>query len=178
MQTSTLSMTLCALLFSTAAFSAAPYAGEQTREIKSLSPQEISNYLEGKGAGMAKAAELNHYPGPAHVLELAHTLALSETQIRNTQSLFNAMQLGAQRLGKALVEKEQALDQAFAQKSINRENLKTLLDQIGLIQAGIRLQHLQAHVEQASILSEAQRLQYDQLRGYQSEATEMQPHTH
>ena len=39
MRTNTLSITLCALLFSTAAFSAAPYAGEQTREIKSLSPQ-------------------------------------------------------------------------------------------------------------------------------------------
>ena len=178
MQASTLSITLCALFFSTAAFSAEPYAGEETREIKSLSPQEISNYLEGKGAGMAKAAELNHYPGPAHVLELAQALALSETQIRSTQSLFNAMQQGAQRLGKTLVEKEQALDQAFAQKSINRENLKILLDQIGLIQAGIRLQHLQAHLEQASILSEAQRLRYDQLRGYQPGSAHKSTHAH
>ncbi|MDL1878575.1 hypothetical protein FBQ85_25940, partial [Cytophagia bacterium CHB2] len=51
-----------------------PYAGEESREIKSLSPQEIRMYLEGHGMGLAKAAELNHYPGPRHVMELAKQL--------------------------------------------------------------------------------------------------------
>src|SRR5688500_491116 len=50
-----------------AAESHAPYAGQQSRDIKSLSEQEIAALLAGQGAGLAKAAELNGYPGPAHV---------------------------------------------------------------------------------------------------------------
>lgn len=63
-----------------ACFAASPYAGEQSRSIKSLSQQETADYLSGKGMGFAKAAELNGYPGPGHVLELADKLALSPTQ--------------------------------------------------------------------------------------------------
>ena len=37
----------------------APYAGQDARDIKSLSPEDMSNYLAGKGMGLAKAAELN-----------------------------------------------------------------------------------------------------------------------
>ena len=29
-----------------------------------LSPQEVKQYLSGAGMGYAKAAELNHFPGP------------------------------------------------------------------------------------------------------------------
>jgi len=44
---------------------ASPYAGSENREIKALSTDEIASYLQGKGMGFAKAAELNHHPGPA-----------------------------------------------------------------------------------------------------------------
>ena len=46
------------------------YAGQQARSIKSLSDDEIAALRKGEGMGMAKAAELNGYPGPAHVLQL------------------------------------------------------------------------------------------------------------
>ena len=49
------------------------YVGQETRDIKALSPQDIDDYLHGRGWGMP-AAELNHYPGPRHVLDLAHSL--------------------------------------------------------------------------------------------------------
>lgn len=65
-------LVVCALyLNNMPALQASPDAGQQHRQIKALSADEIQNYLAGKGAGMAKAAELNHYPGPTHVLELA-----------------------------------------------------------------------------------------------------------
>jgi hypothetical protein len=41
-----------------------PYTGEQTRIIKSLAEGDIAALLKGEGMGMAKAAELNGYPGP------------------------------------------------------------------------------------------------------------------
>ena len=46
-----------------------PYAGEESRAIKSLSASEIQALRQGHGMGYAKAAELNHYPGPRHVLD-------------------------------------------------------------------------------------------------------------
>jgi hypothetical protein len=54
-----------------------PYAGEQARDIKALSDQDIKELQSGHGKGLAKAAELNGYPGPAHVLELADELKLT-----------------------------------------------------------------------------------------------------
>jgi len=42
------------------------YAGEENRAIKSLSESDIEELLSGSGWGLAKAAELNGVPGPAH----------------------------------------------------------------------------------------------------------------
>jgi hypothetical protein len=46
-----------------------PYAGMQTRSIKALSEQQIADLKAGRGMGLALPAELNGYPGPAHVLD-------------------------------------------------------------------------------------------------------------
>jgi hypothetical protein len=76
------------------------------RSIKSLSQQETADYLSGKGMGFAKAAELNGYPGPGHVLELADRLALSPAQKAKTEEVFDKMQRRARELGSRLVEEE------------------------------------------------------------------------
>src|ERR1700757_2891750 len=57
-----------------------PYAGQQKREIKALSEEDVAGYLGGAGMGYAKAAELNGYPGPMHVLELGDRLELTDEQ--------------------------------------------------------------------------------------------------
>jgi hypothetical protein len=59
---------------------ATPYAGFQQRTVKALSEQEIADLRAGRGMGLALAAELNGYPGPAHVLEKADALGLSSAQ--------------------------------------------------------------------------------------------------
>jgi len=70
---------ICAalLLTSAAAIAQTPYAGMQTRPIKALSEQQVADLGAGRGTGLALAAELNGYPGPSHVLELADKLDLS-----------------------------------------------------------------------------------------------------
>lgn len=143
-----------------------PYAGQEQRAIKALSPEEIDSYLSGKGAGLAKAAELNHYPGPAHVLELAEKLQLNPQQKARTEAVFKVMQAEAIRGGKALVEKEQELDRRFAVAAMTPESLGLLLEQIGKLQADVRRAHLQAHLDQRAILTKDQIAKYDALRGY------------
>src|SRR5262245_16502456 len=79
---------LASLSWSGSAQSQSPYVGQELREIKAMSPQEISDYLSGKGMGLAKAAELNGFPGPAYVLELATQLNLTTDQKIKTEALF------------------------------------------------------------------------------------------
>ena len=120
--------------------------------------------------GLAKAAELNRYPGPAHVLELAEKLRLDAEQKIRSEAIFRAMQAEAMRHGKALVEKEHELDRLFAGGDITSEDLRVALEEIGRLQAEIRRTHLQAHIEQRKILTEQQIARYEELRGYTSHA--------
>ena len=63
----TTSILAALVLASTAAFAQSPYAGMQTRRIKALSEQQVADLKAGRGMGLALAAELNGYPGPAHL---------------------------------------------------------------------------------------------------------------
>jgi len=95
------------LMFASAAASAqTPYAGMQTRPIKALSEQQVADLGAGRGMGLALAAELNGYPGPSHVLELADKLDLSPDQRAGVQRLFDSMKAEAVPIGTKLVEQE------------------------------------------------------------------------
>ena len=142
------------------------YSGEENQEIRSLSNEEIQSYLAGHGMGFAKAAELNHYPGPKHVLELQEQLQLSPEQIKQTKQIYNEMHREAVRLGKVYVEKERAFDQALAEEEIDLLKLEEQIAEIGGLRALIRIQHLHAHLKMKQILSHAQVKAYDELRGY------------
>jgi Spy/CpxP family protein refolding chaperone len=158
-----------------------PYAGQQQREIKALSPQEVQQYLEGKGMGFAKAAELNHFPGPLHVLQLADKLQLTRGQKTQTEKIFATMQLKASTLGAVLVDKERELDRLFASGNIEAVKLGLLVVEIGRLQADVRKAHLQAHLEQKAILTPAQIAAYDELRGYAQDNVSSHPrsfHSH
>jgi Spy/CpxP family protein refolding chaperone len=160
--------------------SQSPYIGQESREIKALSPQEISDYLSGKGMGLAKAAELNGYPGPAHVLELAAQLELTSEQKTKTEALFETMQARAIMLGKELVQEERALDRLFASRTVSSETLENVLARIGRLQGQVRRVHLDAHLKQTALLTSAQIDKYDRLRGYRmtQEQETHQPRQH
>jgi Spy/CpxP family protein refolding chaperone len=146
--------------------STTPYAGQQTRSIKALSPQEAQDWLDGKGMGLAKAAELNGYPGPMHVLELQDQLKLSPQQRQATQSLMAAHKSEVRKLGAELVAAEQALDLAFSSKQIDASAVDRLTTRIGQLQADIRASHLKTHLQQTRLLQAEQTALYAALRGY------------
>ena len=143
-----------------------PYAGEPSREIKALSAEETSDYLAGRGMGLARAAELNGYPGPMHVLELAEPLALTAEQRSRTQQLFESMRAQAIAAGRALIDEERALDALFRDRTVDIKDLSRSLDRIGQRQAAVRRVHLAAHLEQVGILTPEQVKRYAELRGY------------
>src|SRR5215831_6612201 len=103
---------------SAAETAANPYSGQEARTLKALSDDDIAALRKGEGMGMAKAAELNGYPGPVHVLTLAAQLGLSESQRREVSVIFERMSAAAKPLGAALIAREQVLDQLFAKGEI------------------------------------------------------------
>ncbi len=153
-----------------------PYAGQHTRSIKALSPQEAQDLIDGKGMGLAKAAELNSYPGPMHVLELAQALQLSDAQRDASTRLMNTHKDEARALGRQLVDAERELDQAFATRRIDAASLSAQLARIGALEAAVRDAHLQTHLKQTALLTPAQIARYDQLRGYGSGAASTHKH--
>lgn len=145
---------------------AAPYAGQQKRVIKSLSAQDVDDLVNGRGWGLAKAAELNGMPGPTHVLEMQDKIGLTAKQTAAINALFAAMKTAAIPLGKRLVELERGLNTAFAARDIDDQRLRATLDEIGTVRAKLRFVHLATHLKTPAILSTRQIDDYNRLRGY------------
>lgn len=155
-----------------------PYAGLESNDIKALTPGEVDAYLAGQGLGFAMAAELNHFPGPRHVLDLAEELSLSEQQVQRTQAIYDAMLAEAKALGQQLVDQERVLDRRFAAGNIDAATLRQRLDDIGAIRSNIRFVHLKAHLDQRAVLDAEQVRHYDRLRGYGTSAHDPESHGH
>jgi hypothetical protein len=143
-----------------------PYAGLQQRNVKALSDEQLADLRAGRGMGLALAAELNGYPGPVHVLELADQLQLNEVQRQRMRALTDEMKAEAIAVGDKLIARERALDQAFAQRQITADNLATMTAQISETQGELRAVHLKYHLTTAELLTPQQRHRYAELRGY------------
>jgi Spy/CpxP family protein refolding chaperone len=145
---------------------ASPYAGYEQRPIKALSDQQVADLRAGRGMGLALAAELNGYPGPVHVLELAAPLELTVEQRAKTQELFEAMKAETVPLGARLIAREAELDRLFANKGIDETTLTAAVAAIGETQAGLRTAHLRYHLRIVEVLTPVQMQRYSELRGY------------
>lgn len=143
-----------------------PYAGQESRSIKALSDADISGLRSGDGMGYAKAAELNGYPGPRHVLDLARELDISESQQAATQGIFDDMQREAVALGRELVAREAVLDALFADGTADAAAVARLTSEIGALEARLRAAHLNAHVRMRPVLTSHQVARYNAMRGY------------
>lgn len=147
-----------------------PYGGLQTREIKALSSEEIADLRGGRGMGLALAAELNGYPGPRHVLDLAGQLNLTDDQRTRIQQLFDSMKAEAVPVGQKLIAAERDLNRAFVERTITPEQLKAATATIAEIQGKLRDTHLKYHLATAALLTAEQIHRYAGLRGYRTAA--------
>lgn len=147
-----------------------PYVGFETRSIKSLSPEQIEQYRQGQGMGLALAAELNGYPGPKHVLELERELGLTPEQKVSVAEIFERMRVAAIDLGERIIELESELNSLFEQGTIDSERLKDQVSRLSMLQGELRTVHLAAHLEIEDLLSQDQLKAYNDLRGYADQA--------
>jgi Spy/CpxP family protein refolding chaperone len=157
---------LAGLVVTTALAQHSPYQGHEQDAIKALSPQQTQDYLDGKGMGYAKPAELNHYPGPAHVLELADRLRLTPEQRDATMRLKKTHHAEAQGIGAQRVEAERSLEMLFRSASVDQAKLAAAVRHAAMLEGEYRLAHLETHRRMRSLLTEEQVALYDRLRGY------------
>jgi hypothetical protein len=145
---------------------ASPYAGQEARALKNLSAEDVAELRRGGGWGLAKVAELNGVPGPAHVLEMKAEIGLSEAQVAAVTKVFEAMQRDAQAEGARLIALEEEMEGAFRARAMDMAMLSRLTAAIGASHGRLRLIHLSAHLETPKLLSAAQITAYNRLRGY------------
>lgn len=143
-----------------------PYVGQQLREIKSLSQEDITELEEGGGWGLAKAAELNGMPGPSHVLKMKHELGLTADQEASTRRIFDRMRDDAIEEVRNLIAGETALEVGFRERSINRRSLRGRIREIEISRSNLRYIHLAAHLQMMRVLKDSQIKLYNELRGY------------
>jgi hypothetical protein len=143
-----------------------PYAMQPPSSIAGLSVQELDDLLQGRGMGLARAAELSGYPGPRHVLDLTDELGLMEEQRAGAQAIFERMQAAAKELGARIVEAERALAQSFSERNASTESTGAQVAAIAELQGELRAVHLSAHIELTALLDHQQIAKYNQLRGY------------
>lgn len=143
-----------------------PYAGQESRKIKALSSGDVLALEKGEGMGLAKAAELNRYPGPRHVLDLAKALDLNDTQREQTERIFSVMHKEAVQLGEHMLAVERTLDGAFRTGTITEAELVALTTTLGQLNGQLRATHLRAHLQLRAILTNQQVDRYQRMRGY------------
>lgn len=157
---------------------ASPYAGLETRAIKSLSETDIDELRRGGGWGLALAAELNGIPGPVHLLELKDEIGLSEEQVGRLESIYAGMKGEAIAAGEAYIAAEQAIEDAFAGGRLDETRLRALVDRAAEARAALRFIHLSRHLQTPGLLTDAQIERYRALRGYGSDPCAHVPEGH
>ena len=156
-----------------------PYRDQAATAIRALTQKEIEDLRIGRGMGLARAAELNSYPGPRHVLDAAQAgqLRLTPVQGRTIQSLFDGMSREAQRLGGLILKEEEGLEIEFRAARIEEADLQARVARIAALQGQLRAVHLKTHLATRAALTEQQVRHYNELRGY-SEGSPPQPEPH
>jgi hypothetical protein len=155
-----------------------PYREQHQTGPRGLSSQDIDDLTEGRGMGLARAAELNGFPGPRHVLDAARDgqLALTPEQQAGVQRVFDRMERDAKRLGARVVAEERALEAAFRGAAITEAELAERVKRLAAVQGELRQVHLRAHLATRTLLTDAQVARYEELRGYASSPPAASPH--
>lgn len=143
-----------------------PYSGMTDRHIKALSNDDLAGLRNGKGISLALPAELNGYPGPVHVLELADQIALSPDQRAETEKLFADMKAKAIALGHQVIMAEAALEKVFTEGPADADALHARSLEAAEAWGRLRAHHLGYHLKMVALLSAEQTAAYRKARGY------------
>ena len=149
---------------------ASPYAHTRSSDVPTLTPDEVRELRNGEGMGLARPAELNRFPGPKHLLELASELDLHPAQVRRIEAIHEKMRAHAVAKGEEILMAERRLANLFASAAVGERpsvaDVKRIAEHLGVMRGQLQAIHLLAHMESARELTVEQSEEYDRLRGY------------
>jgi Spy/CpxP family protein refolding chaperone len=159
-------LALCALAAGGASAQHAGHSqpgGQGHLAAKSCADEFASVVAEGRGFGMAFAADQNGYPGPMHVLELKERLKLTAAQEARARELLTAV-LAEKPKSARLLEAERRLERLFSERGATDDSVRAAVADIERARAEVRLVHLLAHLKTRDLLTEEQRRAYHEAR--------------
>src|SRR5205809_1053100 len=119
---------------------------------------------DGRGFGLAFAADQNGYPGPIHVLELRDRLKLTADQAAKMQELMHTMFAESRPKGARLLEAEAKLRRLFADRTADEAAVRAAVAEVERVRSEVRLAHLLTHLKTRDLLTEEQRRIYHEAR--------------
>lgn len=140
------------------------YAGAPGHQVAQACAEQFKTVVgEGRGFGMAFAADQNGYPGPMHVLELKDRLKLTPEQEATARELHAAVRAELPKSTR-LLEAERRLERLFAERLATEESVRAAVAEIERALTDVRLVHLLTHLRTRELLSEEQRRIYHEAR--------------
>lgn len=119
---------------------------------------------EGRGFGLAFAADQHGYPGPMHVLELRDRLKLTSDQETKARELMHAMFAESRPKSARLLETEARLRRIFADGAADEGSVRAAAAEVERLRGEVRLVHLLTHLKTRDLLSAEQRRIYHEAR--------------
>jgi len=138
--------------------------GDAHRRVEAYLKEFDAVVADGRGFGLAFAADQNGYPGPLHVLELKDRLQLTPEQETRMRALFDGMLSEARPRAARLAAAEARLRRLFADGVADDAAVRAAVTDTEAARAELRLAHLNAHLRARDVLTESQRRIYQHLR--------------
>jgi len=140
-------------------------AGAEGHQMAQACAAEFEKVVgDGRGFGLAFAADQNGYPGPMHVLELRDRLKLTADQEAKARDLMHAMFAESRPKSVRLLEAEAKLRRLFAERAADEAAVRAAVAEVERARSEVRLVHLLAHLKTRDLLSEDQRRLYHETR--------------
>ena len=140
-------------------------AGAEGHQMAQACAAEFEKVVgDGRGFGLAFAADQNGYPGPMHVLELRDRLKLTADQEAKARDLMHAMFAESRPKSVRLLEAEAKLRRLFAERAADEATVRAAVAEVERARSEVRLVHLLAHLKTRDLLSEDQRRLYHEAR--------------
>ena len=115
-----------------------PYAHTQSAEYATLTPDEVHELRKGEGMGLARAAELNSFPGPRHLLDLKAKLDLKPGQVARIEKIHATMKTQAIAKGEEILQAERHLANLFASGRPSATEVTRITEHLGIIRGQLQ----------------------------------------
>ena len=140
-------------------------AGAQGHQVAQTCASEFEKVVgEGRGFGLAFAADQHGYPGPMHVLERKDRLKLTADQEAKARELMHAMLAESRPKSARLLDAEARLRRLFADRAADEAAVRAAVADVERARSEVRLVHLLTHLKTRDLLTEAQRRTYHEAR--------------